>query len=254
MKAAKGEQRRREENQIKHTQNVGSGVKLPIKVVDPTRTAPLFRAVFEGFHFDVKDPNLTREEIIDYMSKASTPFKPDVEFSLMVPTYFCWKMDSAVVTLRDYPLPLVRIQPTDLADVLGWHLETTLIIAEELAGDDSFVLIDCPVIPEGCGDLQAQPFKVQIAKTIMPVKTYAQPYLKLGSRKTTEFTWGNSYQPAIQDFMKVVERFTHPPRDPSPRVGFWDKFRLILHWKVIAEFSGPAHLHLKGESIPEDVS
>ena len=92
----------------------------------------------------------------------------------------------------------------------------------------------------------AAPFFVQIAKTIMPVKTYARPIINIASQKTTEFSWGNSYQPAISDFMKVADTLSHAPRDPSPKIGFWDKFRLVLHWRVIVNFVGAAHLHLKG--------
>lgn len=126
-------------------------------------------------------------------------------------------------------------------------METTMVIAEELADDDSVMYVPVKVIPEGCGHNGASPFVLEIAKTIMPVKTYAEPKFKISSKKTTEFTWGNSYQPAIQDLMKVIETLSHPPRDPSPRVGFWDKFRLVLHWKPIVDFVGPCHLHLKGK-------
>jgi hypothetical protein len=109
--------------------------------------------------------------------------------------------------------------------------------------------IPCEIIPAGMGDKNAQAFTVQVFKTISPVKTYTRPEIKIHSKRTTEFTWGNSMQPAIQDFMKVMETLSHPPRDPSSRIGFWDKFRLILHWVVKVDFEGPVHLHLKGECI-----
>jgi hypothetical protein len=168
----------------------------------------------------------------------------------MVPLKLSWSMDQAVLRLRDYPLPLLRVPPVQPAETRpAWHVETPFIIAEELQGDDSMILIPTEVIPAGCGAADAAPFTVQIAKTIMPVKTYARPMVRISSDRITEFTWGNSYQPAIQDFMKVIESLSHPPRDPSARVGFWDKFRLILHWRVTVDFFGPCHLHLKGELV-----
>ncbi|ORY31449.1 golgi-body localization protein domain-domain-containing protein [Naematelia encephala] len=252
INGVKTEHRRQEIASTRHMALAGNHVKLPIVIAKTTTTAPLFRATFEGVKFCVEDPGWTRSELIKYMGDVSAPFADDVEFSLMVPLNLSWTMESAKVVLRDYPLPLIRIQPVETGP--AWHVETPFIIAEELKGDDSLILVPCEVIPAGCGAKEAKPFMVQVAKTIMPVKTYARPVVKIASVKTTEFTWGNSYQPAIQDVMKVIETLSHPPRDPSPKVGFWDKFRLILHWKVSIDFDGPVHLHLKGSFDPYSVT
>jgi len=170
----------------------------------------------------------------------------------MVPLHLKWDMGSAKVSLRDYPLPLVNIRPCNDGRP-AWTLDTTFIIAEELHDDDSTMYVPCEIIPAGLGDSDAQPFVVEVYKTISPVKTYTRPHIKIHSERTTEFTWGNSMQPAIQDFMKVMETLSHAQIDPSPRIGFWDKFRLILHWVVKIDFEGPVHLHLKGESVAVNV-
>lgn len=247
IKLARSEQRRREDKALYDFRITGSDA-LPIKIAPVTRTAPLFRGEFQDLHVSVSDPGLSREEIIQFMGDLSAPFEPGVEFTLMVPLKLGLHFRSATCTLRDYPLPLVKIPPPDEAHKPAWSLDTTFIIAEERAGDDSIMFVPSCIVPEGCGAVGAQPLTFQIAKTIMPVKTYTRPHVKIASKRVTEFTWGNAYQPAIQDFMKVIESLSHPPRDPSPRVGFWDKFRLILHWRVTIDFTGPVHLHLKGES------
>jgi hypothetical protein len=250
IRAAKTEQRRREEASLRVLKNTGADIKLPISIVQSTLTAPLFRAAFDGVKLSVSDAGMSRDELLQYMGDVSAPFDDGTEFSLMVPLKLSWSMDQAVLRLRDYPLPLLRVPPVQPGETRpAWHVETPIIIAEELQGDDSMILIPTEVIPAGCGAADAAPFTVQVAKTIMPVKTYARPMVRISSDRITEFTWGNSYQPAIQDFMKVIESLSHPPRDPSARVGFWDKFRLILHWRVTVDFVGPCHLHLKGESL-----
>lgn len=244
---AKQEQRRREQTASKHLEDAGlSNVSLPITIVSQVHTAPLFRLSLNGASISVSDLGWSRDEIIKYMGDASSPFDEGQEFSLMVPMKLSWTMKGGLATLRDYPLPLVRIPTVPGGETPAWHVETPFIIAEELQGDDSLMMIPVEVIPKGCGALKAASFTVQIAKTIMPVKTYSRPVVNISTPRTTEFTWGNSYQPAIQDFMKVVETLSHPPRDTSPRVGFWDKFKLVLHWKVTLNFVGNVHLHLKG--------
>jgi hypothetical protein len=44
----------------------------------------------------------------------------------------------------------------------------------------------------------------------------------------------------------LAQTLTHPPRDSSPRIGFWDKLRLVFHWSVEWTFQGPVHIHAKG--------
>ena len=249
IKAAQTEQKRREQLASDRIHPTTRDLKLPISIAPPALSAPLFRASFQDFKLSVKNPGMARDEIIEYMGEVSaSPFDKGTEFSLMVPLHLQWDMGSAKVSLRDYPLPLVNIRPCNDGRP-AWTLDTTFIIAEELHDDDSTMYVPCEIIPAGLGDSDAQPFVVEVYKTISPVKTYTRPHIKIHSERTTEFTWGNSMQPAIQDFMKVMETLSHAQIDPSPRIGFWDKFRLILHWVVKIDFEGPVHLHLKGELI-----
>ena len=240
-------QARREAEHWRHLDEANINVEaIPIKIAQWAPTAPLFRATINSVELSISDLAWSRGDIIQYMGEVSAPFKDDVQFSLMVPIRLNWSFNGAKASLRDYPLPLIHIPASPAGEKSSWHVDTPFIIAEELSSDDSLVFVPVEVVPPGCGAKDASSFTVQIAKTIMPVKTYSRPVVNVTSNRTTEFTWGNSYQPAIQDFMKVVESMSHPPRDPSPRVGFWDKFRLILHWKVTMNFTGNVHLHLKG--------
>jgi hypothetical protein len=89
----------------------------------------------------------------------------------------------------------------------------------------------------------------------MPVKTYAKPVIDIVSVWATRLGWGNSIQPAIQDIMRVLDSLTKAPPDPSERMGFWDKLRLILHWQVTINLrgDGPLHFILKGSRDPYDL-
>ncbi|WVW84477.1 hypothetical protein I302_106511 [Kwoniella bestiolae CBS 10118] len=256
MRAAKHEQRRREAITLKPMHGCGPNIKLPINIVPSSQTAPLFRATFQNVNFSVSDPGLDRKEIIEYMGKVSSPFDEGTEFSLMVPLKLDWTMSEAKCTLRDYPLPMLKIQPSPCVPSQNgtisptFQMTSTIIIAEEFANDDSTVYVPVEILPKECGGPNLEGFSIDVAKTIMPVKMYGEPRFKVNSKKTTEFTWGMSYQFGVQDFVKVIETFSHPPRDPSPKLGAVDKMRLICHLKPIVEFEGPVHLHLKGTFDP----
>ncbi|WVN88723.1 uncharacterized protein L203_103936 [Cryptococcus depauperatus CBS 7841] len=255
IRAAKHEQARKETLILKRLGGSGINIKLPIRLTSYSGTTPLFRATLHDLHMMITDPSMSRAEIINYMGTISEPFNHDIRFSLMIPLKIEWTMSAVKCMLRDYPVPLVRVQHVeDSKQKPTFDIKTTLIIAEELAGEDSIVYIPIEAIPGGCGHKDAAPLLLQIYKTIMPVKTYAEPRITINSTDSTGLAWGNSYQPAIQDLTKVFESLTHPPIDPSSKLGFWDKFRLVLHWKTTVHFSGPCDLYLKGSFDPYSVS
>jgi hypothetical protein len=228
-----------------HIPNPDGYLKLRIPERDPA--PPLFRVAFERLEVDVSALTWSQEQIVDYMSACSaTPFDKGVEFSLMVPLQLKWTMHSADYRLRDYPLPLIGLRSSD-PDVPVWSLETPFVIAEDLHGPDTWFGVPTEILPAGLGASGAAPLSIAVQKTITPVKTYTQPIVAIRSEITSEFAWANSYQPTIQDMTRIFDGITSPMKDPSEKPGFWDKFRLILHWKVQLDFKGPVHLHAKGE-------
>jgi hypothetical protein len=254
MSKAMGTQNRREGRELIRQYGYKTDYSgLPIEVVSPQRFAPLFRATLGDLHVGIADPKFSPAAVRGHMEARGGAFPPNQEFSLVLPMRIQLNSANVDLTLRDYPLPLWRIMPMDvgLGDV-GRHLPAmtcnlTIVAAEELIKDDeSYYLIPCVVVPKGTGDAEAAAFEVDIAKTLAPVKSYADAKFTVHSPRPTDFTWGVSYQPALADLSRAFASFSRPPRDPSPRVGFWDKFRLSLHWRVAFDFAGPCHLHLKG--------
>ena len=77
------------------------------------------------------------------------------------------------------------------------------------------------------------------------MKTYSDVEIAINTSAPTSITWGPSYQPAIQDMMMIIEGFTKPQVDPSDRTGFWDKFRLSVHSRVMVAWKGDADVHQK---------
>jgi hypothetical protein len=222
--------------------------KLPIDIRPRSTAHPLFSVTLKSPRIEVTSLGKPRDEVIQLMSELSAPFAPNSEFSLMVPLHLRWTMEQGEVNLRDYPMPLISIPPSGVANEPSWLLETPFIIAEELHGPETWFAVPTEIVHEDLGAYGAKPLFIQVQKTITPVKTYARPRLQINSRYKTDFTWGNSYQPAIQDLMRVIDTISHPPKDPSDKPGFWDKFRLTLHWQVQMDIKGPLHLHLKGRS------
>ncbi|CDZ98518.1 Uncharacterized conserved protein [Phaffia rhodozyma] len=196
------------------------------------------------------------QELKDFLYERGNKLPHSTKFSLLVPLHIHWLLDSAKWVLRDYPIPLFNLPPLESSQhglKKAFEFETDLVIGEELAEEGSYFWVPTVVIPPDLGAEGASSFQLSVAKTVMPVKTYAAPVIRVNTSSVTDFCWGASYQPGIQDLMKVIETLSHPPRDPSERMGFWDKLRLVLHWTIDISFFGPLHVHAKGSRNPYDI-
>ncbi|KAG6857080.1 hypothetical protein H0H87_009641 [Tephrocybe sp. NHM501043] len=229
----------------------GPGSKVPnlIEVSPCAQTPPLVRFVLNGVALNIQPPSFPSGSLPDFLYEQGNGLPRDTEFSLLVPLYLNFTLSSLHVTLRDYPLPLFSI-PTTTDNTPAWHFDTDLVIAEEMGSEFSVDWIECTILEPHHGARDASAFSFSVPKTIMPVKTYANPVVQVNTSQTTIFSWGVSYTPAIQDLMKVIDSLTTAPRDSSPGVGFWDKMRLVFHWSLVASFKGDVRFHLKGSRDP----
>lgn len=261
-------QRTREED--KHLKDLYGNIRstddtLPVQLLNHHGSTPLLRLVFKAVDIRLSKPSfdVDGEGLRNYMYDVGKGIPRETQYSLIIPFRLDWKMNEAKAHIRDYPIPLLDIPPfvddSRTADeaTQSWHLVTDFVIAEELAGPNSIRLVPAIIVPaEHCGPRgTSEGYFFRVPRTAMPVKFYAKPVITIQSDSATRISWGNSVQPAIQDVMRVMDSLTKPPPDPSERVGFWDKIRLILHWRIDISFrgKGPLHLILKGSRDPYSV-
>lgn len=182
----------------------------------------------------------------------------DSEFTLLIPFHIKWTMNEVRVLLRDYPMPFIHIPPVHHSQhhsasvrLPAWSLETDMVIAEELRGEESIFRCDTIVIPPNLGRKGSPAFKISVPRTVSPVKFYSSLNVDINSSLPTKIVWGTSYQPALHDAMQVFDTFTKPQQDPSEKIGFWDKMRLIIHsdFKFNWKGGGDVHLTLKGNIL-----
>ncbi|KAH9943489.1 golgi-body localization protein domain-containing protein [Epithele typhae] len=201
----------------------------------------------------VTPPSFSYDAIPDFLYDAGSGLPRDTIFSLLIPMHINFTVSSLRLTFREYPLPLLHIPPSVKGSQPALDFDSDLVIAEEMGDKASVQWVKCEIIKAHSGIHGAAPLAVKIPKTIMPVKTYARPIIRVMTDRVTDFSWGVSYQAATQDMMRVLDTLSHAPRDSSPAVGFWDKLRLILHWRVRVLFRDQVHLHMKGSRNPYDI-
>uniref|UniRef100_A0A8H7Y1A7 Uncharacterized protein n=1 Tax=Psilocybe cubensis TaxID=181762 RepID=A0A8H7Y1A7_PSICU len=223
-------------------------MKLPEISSDP----PLFRAVLQNLCLTISPPSFSLDSLPDALYNMGSGIPRDTKYSLLVPLHIHFTLTTMHITLRDYPLPLLSISDQS-SSAISWTFDTDFIAAEEMGTDRSVDWVPCPIVEPHQARHGEAPFSILVPKTIMPVKTYAAPIIKITTRDPTVFSWGVSYGPAIQDLMRIVDTLSSAPRDSSPAIGFWDKMRLVFHWTAKVTFRGDVRLYIKGSRDPYSV-
>ncbi|KAM5439176.1 Protein SABRE [Microsporum canis] len=226
--------------------------------VAPIPSRPGLLAIrISDFAFSLDAPSFPLHEYPQYLHRIGKGMPLDMKYALLIPMSIRLDMGEARFNLRDYPLDLIHIPPLgpgQSARVPAWSLKTDFVIAEEFRGPESSRQVIVNIVPPSLasdGTMQ-DGFSLDVRRTVAPVKTYSNPTIEINTNQPTTISWGMSYQPAIQDVMKIIENFTKPEIDPSERVGFWDKIRLSFHSRLLWVWKGDGDVHfrLKGSRDP----
>lgn len=249
---------------IKEVRNLFSGVDEPPDDAKETETIlalpnrpGLMSALISDVNLVIDKPSFPIDEFPKFLNRIGKGMPMTMKYGLLIPMSFNLEMGEARVNLRDYPLDLLHIpglRPGQSPRLPSWSLRTNFVIAEEYRDHESARQVDVELVPatELPDGSRSDPFRVKVWRSVTPVKTYSDPVIEINTSLPTSISWGVSYQPVIQDMMKIIEGFTKPEVDTSERVGFWDKIRLSFHSriKVVWKEDGDVHLRLKGSRDP----
>ncbi|PKY05563.1 hypothetical protein P168DRAFT_317084 [Aspergillus campestris IBT 28561] len=249
---------------IKEVRHLFAGVDEPPEDVEETETLlsipnrpALLGALISDINLVIDKPFFPVEEYPVFLHKIGKGMPMDMKYGLLIPMSFNLDMGEARVTLRDYPLDLIHIpalRPGQSPRLPSWSLRTNFVIGEEFRDYKSARQVQLQLVPPGelPDGTASPPFDIKVWRSVSPVKTYSDPTIEINTSLPTSISWGMSYQPVIQDMMKIIEGFTKTEIDPSDRVGFWDKIRLSFHsrLRVVWKEDGDVHLRLKGSRDP----
>ncbi|KAL2837853.1 mitochondrial protein from FMP27-domain-containing protein [Aspergillus pseudoustus] len=249
---------------IKEVRNLFSGADEPPEDVEETETVlsipnrpALMAALISDINLTIDKPTFPLENYPLFLHNIGKGIPMSTKYALLIPMSIQLDMGEARVNLRDYPLDLLHIpalRPGQSPRLPSWSLRTNFVIAEEYRDYKSsrqvkVELVPASELPDGT---TSPPFSLNVWRSVSPVKTYSDPVFEINTNLPTSISWGMSYQPVIQDMMKIIEGFTKIEIDPSERVGFWDKIRLSFHSRIRVKWKedGDVHLRLKGSRDP----
>lgn len=180
----------------------------------------------------------------------------DLEYLLLLP--FFWKVECSYLTLmlRDYHLPLIQF-PDSVKMGPTLSISGNVVFAERfnnhpVSRRQVFVPFAHGIdINKSLEDFRKNPFYGGfLLRLLDPIKCFVDLDFTSTSERTTILLWGKSLQPAISTAMICLDNVTKPPIDQSPRLGWWDKFRLIMHGRFRFNWESRVSLYIKGSSDP----
>lgn len=245
---------------IKDIRKLFAGADEPPEDVDnyepilgvPNRPG-LMSTLISDLHLVVDKPSFPLMDYPKFLHKIGKGMPLDMQYALLVPVSIQMDMGETRITLRDYPLDLLHvpaIRSGQSPRLPSWSIRSDFVIAEEFRDEQSSRHIKVDVImPSVAENGESIPgFSIDVRRTVSPVKMYSDVTVDVNTSSPTIISWGNSFQPVIQDMMMIIEGFTKPEIDPSDRVGFWDKIRMGQHSRIKVNWKedGDVHLRLKG--------
>jgi hypothetical protein len=166
------------------------------------------------------------DDTVQFVNTMGDGVTLDSDFSFLIPFCLNWQAGETVVQVRDYPLPLLRV-PTEQS--VAWSLRGNYVVADDLGVKDGSRIIPLAIAPR---------YNMQVVRTASPTKFYSCVDYTISTSALSSLCWSISYQPAIQDIAQVLEGITPAPVDPSAKIGFWDKLRLVVHTRTKVTFAG----------------
>lgn len=221
-----------------------------IMLVDPPKHPSLFFAAMRCMDFTISPPEFPMEETRLFMQKIGGGIPLNTEFSTLAPFHLNWFADETWVQLRDYPLPLLYVPPNAKPESGLWPRAWSLS-GDYVFGDELGTKLATRTVNVTMQDIQnCHKYDLTVPRTSSPPKFYSVVEIECLCSNPVRMSWATSMQPTIQDVSRTFELFTRPSVDPSEKLGFWDKLRLMVHTRTRIRFGGDFAVCLKGTRDP----
>ncbi|KAL6930245.1 uncharacterized protein HGUI_03590 [Hanseniaspora guilliermondii] len=223
-----------------------------VKIYSGHEKIPLLVYSLINMEFIVKPPSFGVSNYAEFIHKYGKSVPKDTVYTLLILLNAYLKCDLLKLQLRDYALPILffpnMVLSGDLA--LGEPMPDKFGVREVWVP-----FIKNPRLCDNDSHIESTVFGSNIKRTINSVKFYMNLNVDIDSQQPTILTWGKSLQPAIQAVMMWFDFLTKPPLDPSPKIGFWDKIRLLAHGVIKFNWAENSELHLnmKGSTDPYEI-
>lgn len=214
---------------------------------------PLFGLDITNLDWTINEPAFGVDNFKEFMKKNAGGMPTDMKYGIFFPMN--WKLGCSHMRfqIKDYPLPMIGFgsesdEPNSVVfngDFVVFEQEFTL---------DEIRYNYVPLVSQYDKNSKDENlYALHIPRTMTTIKIVTDLDIHVDSCKNSIISWSPALQPGIRYAMDSFDLLSKPPIDISPKVGFWDKFPLMLHGKAIFHFKSGLDLFIKGSLSPYDL-
>lgn len=238
-----------------------ASAKFNSHIVDFNSDAPLMGILFQDIVITVSHPLFHKDngDMRKFIQRVGKNYPEDTKWNQLVPMKVSLTSSEARVHLRDFPLPLVYIPGSEVFDASISHNPKTfvltgdLVIVEMMPQSDKELWYRYVSVFSNAPRKKIEKYGCDIVTTICKTKALYELNCFIDSATPTMATWSNAYQPILRYLDRVFDGFSKPTRDPSLKLGVWDKMRDILHGSLKFKWVNPkgeVHIRVPNASDP----
>ncbi|KAG7816291.1 hypothetical protein KL928_004847 [Ogataea angusta] len=203
--------------------------------------APVMSLYLEEVDINVGPPHMD-ESLPAYIERVGKGMPRDTQYTTLLPAYVDLSVGQVRAHLLELPLPLAWVPWGK--NTAGLRVCGNVVLLEQLGGDWRWC------------DVEVEADKsVRVPRTMAAMKTLAELTATVLTDHPVMLTWGASIQPVLRQLSLCFDSFSKPRVDPSPKLGIWDKLRLIAHGHVDLVWATDAGLqiNIKGSMDPYEL-
>ncbi|CCH60065.1 hypothetical protein TBLA_0C02560 [Henningerozyma blattae CBS 6284] len=205
----------------------------------------------KNWNFTLSPPSFPLEQYPEFIYKYGKKVPKGRLYTLIFVFHLDVTATSTELRLRDYPIPILSFPKI--------HTGGDFVIAERMPGLLSTRTVYVPFVPSAVSNEYMKTnsiYGTHIISTMNSLKTIMNVKSTIESTTAAYIAWGKAMQPGFESVMLWFDFLTKPQLDPSPKLGFWDKIRNLVHGRWILEFSETSefNIHIKGSRDPYKVA
>jgi hypothetical protein len=205
------------------------------KMVDFNDSPPLMGLHFNDLILSIKPPKFKDDlnDVHEFLYRVGKGIPKETVWDKIIPMNLVIKAAEVRIHLRDFPLPMVYI-PNSKAGK-RWSntfiFQSNMAIAEPMPiSDREYWYLYIPMFEDMSeGSIDDFYYSWKAPKTICSVKTYYEIDCNINSDNATSVTWSTGYQAVLRQLNHNFDTFSKLTKDPSSKLGVWDKLRNIMH-------------------------
>lgn len=226
--------------------------KFPI--VSEGNSHPLFGFIVTNLDWTIDEPDFGIDNYQNFMHKKVGGMPMDMKYGIFVPMN--WKLGCSQMKfqIKDYPLPMVGFgslnDPPNSVVFSG-----DFVVFEQEFTLDEIRYNYVPLVSQyDQHSMDENLYSIHVPRTMTNVKFVTDWDIHVTSTKNSIISWAPSFQPGIKYAMDSFDLLSKPPLDTSPKIGFWDKFPLLLHGRATFHFKSGLDLFIKSSQSPYDMT